>query len=221
MKLMYYLKFFKTIVFIAKNLKNGIIFLISKEEKVLEKNNMLKKALNKISICLYIIIGLLAIILVIQIANGNVVKDTKTNNKSEETAETSYDVSVFNAIDATKFMSLLNGKEASIIYFGRETCGYCVQFLPVLQKAQTNIGYQTHYFDITKGDTKNEDFKSMLKVYDGMLETYNKKNNTDYKELYGFTPAVLIVQNGKIKDIWIGYGSYETYTGWLSDNGIK
>lgn len=187
----------------------------------MDKKNegILKAYLNKISVCLYIIIGLLSVILIVQLATGGITK--KDTTKKDEITETEYDVSMFNSIDATAFMSLLEDKEASLIYFGRETCTFCVQFLPVLQQAQTDLGYQMNYIDVSEIDTTTDDFESMIKIYDDMLDTYNEKNNSDYEELYGYTPAVLIVQDGKIKDIWIGYGNYDSYVEWLSENGIK
>lgn len=184
-----------------------------------KNNDMLKETINKINVCLYIIIGLLSVMLIVQLVTSGVTK--KDTTKKDEIAEVEYDVSMFNSIDATAFMSLLKDKEPSLIYFGRETCTFCVQFLPVLQQAQTDLGYQMNYIDVTDVDTTTDDFESMIELYDGMLDTYNEKNNSEYEELYGYTPAVLIVQDGKIKDIWIGYGNYDTYVEWLSENGIK
>lgn len=199
------------------NLKefNDIIPFISKEEKNMDKS-MLQDAFKKINICLYIIIGLLSLTLIIQLTNKDV-----SNKSDREATEAEYDVSMFNSINATDFMSLLEGKEASLIYFGRETCGYCVQFLPILQKAQTDIGYQMHNLDVTEVDTTSDDFSEMVEIYDDMVDMYNEKNGSDYSELYGYTPAVLIVKDGKIQDLWIGYGDYDQFTEWLAENDIK
>ena len=38
-----------------------------------------------------------------------------------------------------------------MIYIGRSTCGYCVQFVPVLTQVQKELGgYTTYYIDIAK-----------------------------------------------------------------------
>lgn len=145
-------------------------------------------------------------------------KTTKTNDATtEETVEeeaADYDVSMFKKIDVDKFVKLFNNKEEkSIIYLGRETCGYCVKFLPNLQKAQKEYNYQTYYLDITTVDDKGVDKITKL--------------NKFLKENYGYTPMVIVVQDGKIlnKKVGeyegVGYTEYETFAEFLEELDYK
>lgn len=182
-----------------------------------ENNNLLKK----IFVALCVLIGLVTLNTIVLICKGNVTSKNTSKEAETETESVEYDVSMFNTIDATQFMNLVDGDKASVVYMGRSGCGYCVAFLPTLQKAQTEIGYTTNYVDVSEIDSTTEDYTKMVSLIDGMAESFNKENGTEYKTLYGYTPTVAIVKDGKIQDIWIGYSEYEDYVDWLSENGIK
>ena len=176
-----------------------------KEEKVL---------LEKLLKCAYVIIALLAInTLLVFIANidSNDNKSTKTTTSegTEETA-TDYDVSMMNAVDMDGLMDLFNSEDTQVVYLGRETCGYCVKFLPTLQKAQEDYGYKTNYLDIT---TVSEDDVNKL------LEKDNEEGFL--KENYGATPMVILVRDGKMVDTWVGYSEYDSFAQFLEKNNFK
>ena len=177
--------------------------------------------LNKLLVCAYVIIALLTInTFVLIVSNVDTKKSTASTTTTTEKND-EYDVSMFNSIDGKGFNKLLKSEKTSVIYLGRSTCGYCVKFLPVLQKAQKEIGYKTNYVDISAVDESSDETTKMINSINAMAETYNKENGTNYDSLYGYTPTVVIVGNGKIKSVWIGYSEYEAYASWLSNNGIK
>lgn len=174
------------------------------------------KVLEHIKYCLYVLIALLAInTIVLLVVNS----DGKSTTTSESTDE--YNVSTFNSITPSEFMDLANGSKTEVIYLGRETCSYCVKFLPVLQDAEKDYDYTTNYVDVANIETSSADYTSMLALINGMTEKYNTEYSTNYTSLYGYTPMVVIVKDGKIQDIWIGYGEYSTYKTFLEDNGIE
>ena len=150
-----------------------------------------------------------------------------TNNSTQSTEETSdYDVSMFTAIDQTKFMANLNEKDIKVTYFGRSTCGYCIQFLPTMKKAQTELNFKMNYVDVTKVDTSSDDYTKMTKLINAKTEDINERygltgTSEAYKYLYSFTPMVTVTQNGKLIDVWVGYSDYETFVSWLNEAGVK
>lgn len=168
----------------------------------------MEQQIKKLQVCVYIIIVLL---LVNTIALFAAVKDPSV--KSEETTETEqeetyeYDVSMFKTIDADGFVSAFNGSEMSVVYFGRATCGYCVQFLPVLQQAQSDYGYTTKYVDIS---TVSEEESSKITNLDSFLSNY-----------WGSTPIVVLIKDGKIVDYQLGYTDYSTFAAILENNGFS
>ena len=138
-------------------------------------------------------------------SNGN---GTNTNTGNDEQE---YDVSMFTEISAEELVNLYNGDEKALIYIGRPTCGYCVAFLPSLQQAQEELGYKTYYYDIS--NVTDEDYNNITGLNDFMA------NN------FGYTPMVIVVQNGQILSAdgsgegWVGYSDYDTFKAYLQGLG--
>ena len=164
----------------------------------------MEQQLKKLQVCAYIIIALLLINTIALFAS---LKDPNTNTETDtdETGTTyDYDVSMFTTIDEDEFVDTYNGSELSVVYFGRSTCGYCVQFLPVLQQAQSDYGYKTLYVDIEKVSDSTK-----ITNLDSFFESY-----------YGLTPTVVLVKDGKVIDSQVGYTDYSTFASFLEDNGF-
>lgn len=178
----------------------------------MENENGYSAVLNTIKNLLIAIVILLIInLLVVILVNGDT-KDTEKTEKTETPTETEtetgeYDVSMFETIDLDGLKDTFNSDEIEVVYFGRPTCSYCVQFLPVLQKAQSEFGYTTKYVDIS---TISEDDAEEIKDMDDFLN-----------ENYGTTPLVILVKDGKLIEGHIGYAEYDTFVEFLNDNGIK
>lgn len=164
--------------------------------------------LIKIKKTLNITLALMIVLVLFQFAS--LVNSSESSVKSKETTETEnteYDVSMFKQIDVDGLKEAFDSEEAKVVYLGRATCGYCVQFLPVLQKAQDEFGYQTLYIDIT---TIDEDGAKEIQGMDSFLE-----------ENYGTTPLVIIVKDGKLVKGHVGYAEYDEFAKYLTDNGIE
>lgn len=165
----------------------------------------MERQLKRLQVCAYIIIVLLIVNTIALFAS---LKDPgETTTKTEETEKTyDYDVSMFKTIGADEFVEAYNGSDLQVVYFGRSTCGYCVQFLPTLQQAQADYNYTTLYVDIEKIDSEG------ISKITGL--------NTYLSETYGQTPSVVLVQNGQIVDYNLGYTDYETFASMLEANGF-
>jgi len=99
------------------------------------------------------------------------------------------------AIDAEEYNTLLNGKEASLIYIASPTCGYCAQQEPIMKQLVNNYGVTVNYLNISA--LTNNESKEVYNTYSAMqIKNY---------ELDGVrTPTILIVQNGKVIDMNLG-----------------
>lgn len=164
----------------------------------------MEQQLKKLQVCVYIIIVLLFVNTIALFASLKDPNDTTTDTESEETYE--YDVSMFDEISADEFVEAYNGSDLKVVYFGRSTCAYCIQFLPILQQAQADYNYTTLYVDIEAIDS---DGVSKITELDSYLE-----------ETYGQTPSVVLVQNGQIVDYNLGYTDYSTFVSMLEENGF-
>ncbi len=182
---------------------------------------MEKKDVKRIYVLLYVILGLLVVNTCFVLFDSG----TNTTKETEEEETSDYDVSSFKAIDETEFLATVKDTDLQVIYLGRSTCGYCVQFLPTMKQAQEEYGYTTNYVDITAVDTSSSDYTKMTTMINNMTATFNKEHNLTgedaYEYLYGYTPMFLITKNNKIVDVWVGYSDYATFAAWLEANGVK
>ena len=179
---------------------------------------------KKITILLFIIIGILVFDTIILLVKSDVIKSNSTETKETDTQEeedTSYDVSSFESISPEKFMEFTKDSDTKVVYLGRSTCAYCIKFLPNLKKAQVELGYQTYYVDITEYDENSKNYNDMVNLINGKTEDYNNANGTDYDSIYGYTPTVVLLNKDGIKDIWIGYNDYDSFKEFLNKNDIK
>ena len=158
--------------------------------------------LNKIFTTLVIIAVLLTCSIVLQVISMG----TWGSNEEEptETAK-SYDVSMFTEIDAQGYADLYKSDELAVTYFGRSDCGYCIQFLPSLQKAIKEKKIKTYYVDINKLDQEKANIIYAL--------------NDQFYDTLGRTPMMTITK-GSLKDIQLGAVSYDTYIEFLKKNEV-
>ena len=86
---------------------------------------------------LTVVITIISVLLLIFVLADGTDKSnsSSSNNNSNEATEVSedYDVSEFKEIKAQDIKKESKGKNI-LIYVGRSTCGYCIQYVPVLKK---------------------------------------------------------------------------------------
>lgn len=191
----------------TKEVKKISTVTTEKQVEVKEAPNY-TELLNKILICLYALIAILVInTTILLVKDGGT---TKTESDSETSENVDYDVSMFTSVTADTLGDNVSGDTAKIVYIGRDSCGYCVQFLPVLQQAQEDYDYETLYLDITTVTTTEQQ--------DKILAFDNEEKFLE--ENFGGTPMVLLMKDGKLVDTWIGYAEYSEYSAWLEENGF-
>jgi len=197
----------------VKEIKKAPVAKVEKE--VVTKENIKKEetnyteVLNKILICLYVLIAILAVnTTILLVKDGG--KSTSNGTNPEFGEDIEYDVSMFTSVTADTLGDAVSGGTAKFVYIGRDSCGYCVQFLPVLQQAQEDYGYETLYLDITTVTTTEQQDKILAFDND---EKFLEQN-------FGGTPMVLLMKDGKIVDTWIGYAEYSDYSAWVEENGF-
>lgn len=122
------------------------------------------------------------------------------------TNETNYDVSKFNELDINNVLSLFEQKDLAVIYMGRESCHFCVQYVPILNAVQEELGFKTYYLDTLKIDVTSENYDKFIAKLDKKYEM-DGENKTlgEFYKTYGYTPITIIIKNGKMIDGHIGY----------------
>lgn len=167
------------------------------------------KIFNKIFYSLIAITVVLVAIFVAILVKGNTITPSTGTEVEESLGE--YDVSDFDTLTTTDALAEIKKGETEIVYIGRETCGYCVQFLPILQQAQDEYDYKTIYIDLEQM-TSDDQTK--------LLELDNEEKYIE--ENFGYTPMVLVFKDGKFSTGWVGYAEYDTFAAFLKeDAGLK
>ncbi len=127
--------------------------------------------------------------------------------------EIDYDVSKFNEIDIDKALTLFDQKDLAVVYMGRETCHFCVQYVPIITSVQEELGFKTYYLDTLKMDVTKEAYDKFIAKLDKKYEL-DGENKTigEFYKLYGYTPITIIIKNGKMVDGHIGYTEKDVLT---------
>lgn len=158
--------------------------------------------------------------------NGGSSSNT-TNNGSNSggsaSSNSNYDVSNMEEVDVDEALALFEEEGIHVLYMGRSTCSVCVQFVPVLNEVQQNLGFKSYYFNV---ETSNwSDFQDEIKpltdkltvettvrtTMDGESVTLEDTVGNLFYE-YGFTPVTIIIKDGEMVDGFIGYRDNETLT---------
>ena len=137
---------------------------------------------KKLSLILAIVLAIIATVII-----GSIIDNNKSNKIYKE-IETTY-----------------NEKETNIIYLGRDDCGYCQMFDPVISNLSKTYNFDYTYININK--LTNSDLEKTIELL-----------NIDVS-LFG-TPYVVISENGKEVKNQIGYTDELTLFNLLQNNGI-
>lgn len=193
---------------------------MAKKETTKKESNELSLVLNKILTCMYVVILLLVVNLGFTIVNGG---SFTSNSDTEPEENTEYDVSKFDEVTPSEFLELMDSEDPVVVYIGRATCSYCTMFLPMMEEGQEEFDFTTKYVDLDGFDS-DENYQEMIDEINNMTDYFNEKNGLDgenkYESIFGYTPTVVVLQSGKIKDVWIGYNEYSEYKTFLESNEL-
>ena len=109
-------------------------------------------------------------------------------------------------ISCKSYIEKIQEKTDNVILIARPTCGYCAQFIPILEEIVEEYGITINYFNTDAlSKTEVSDFYSSSELYK------NKK--------FG-TPAMIITNDKKIVKSSIGYKDKDAAVDWLKEAGI-
>ena len=168
---------------------------------------------------LTVVITIISVLILIFVLAGDTEKVANNSNENGNSAEVAeeYDVSAFKEIKAQDIKKESKGKNI-LIYVGRSSCGYCIQYVPVLKEIQEKYNkYTTYYIDIAK----ILDFSGTGGVLDKEADEIMQKLDKDFMESnWGATPLTLVVKDSKLVDSIVGYVPAESLETLVKDNGF-
>lgn len=182
------------------NLKNEGEFVLEKEVKTI-------KFLVCIAIFISVISLFVGLITLNKLSEGtysDVVEDEEEEN-SDSSDE--YDVSMFESITMDDFKDMFEDDEKYFVFVGRSTCGYCVAFLPYLQKSVEDYDYTLYYLNAQ--NLTSSDVSDAVELDSSLKDTFSS------------TPMVYVIEDGEVVDVNKGYTDYDVLANFLEDNGVK
>lgn len=165
----------------------------------------MEETVKKFLTAILVVLCINTVLLSALVFGGGSSSPTSKENDNTTTSE-EYDTSKVEAIDYARFEELYRGKEKAIVLFARESCGYCVQFMPVLNAAIEKHGLKVYYLDIT---TMTEENVTSIQALDSFFE-----------ENYGYTPTLAVVSDGKVVANNVGYVDADGLDSFLTENSL-
>ncbi len=123
-----------------------------------------------------------------------------------------YDISLFTEVSGDDMLDILE-RDDDTTYFiavGRSGCPFSQQFLPHMQRSVNEYDYTLYYLDT---DKLEEDTATKI--------TEKSEVFSDENSVFGATPIVYVIRNGKVEDVHAGYSEYDEYAKFLEDNDVK
>lgn len=186
---------------------------ISIEDRII---NIEKK--TNTTLVLMVITVLLVFVTMLFTINNN---DNSSSTSTEENETSSYSTDAFDVIKGTDIASESKDKTI-VVMMGRQGCGYCAAYAPVLGLAQEEYDFVTKYIDLAdiidleKGTITDEDSYNALMDLDAVsdYETFMENN-------FGRTPLTLFIKNSKIIGTISGYVDSDELATQLETYGIS
>lgn len=175
----------------AKNAKK-----IKKEEvqKETSLGKETKKAILLIVIVLVIVVSLFVTMILSRENGKNLLKEYYSYYEVKESTD-----------ENNSYIESSSNNGINVLYLGRDGCGYCTLFEPVLKSVSEEYGVIYHYFDI--------DVWNMSQLTE-VLE----KANIDLND-FG-TPTVILTKDGEAFAQHIGTMDRETLFAFFQENGV-
>ena len=166
----------------------------------------------------FIILGILIIGLYFRdgsSSNNDSSNSTNTGSGSSSSSTENYDVSKMNEVDAEEAVALLDKKGTHVLYIGRSTCSACVQFVPVLNAVQEELGFTTNYLNVQsyQGNWSKiqTDLKELLdKATQELTVNGNEGTFGELFSQYGYTPGFIVIKDGEVVEAFLGSRSEST-----------
>ena len=165
------------------------------------------------------IVAILSLIFVIS-DDSSKAKSNEGTETTEKETNSEYDVSKFKEVKAQDLKKLSKDKTI-LVYIGRSTCGYCVQFVPVLKEVQEKHSYTTYYIDIAKILDYTGGTGALDKEADEIMQKFaTSDSQKDVMKDWGATPMTLVIKNNKIVDSLVGATDAATLEKMVKNNGL-
>ena len=210
---------------------------VSLEDRVFN----IEKKTNTIFVISIITLIIVVISMIILIANGSSSNSTRTssntsnNSETESSSDENYSTAAFNKIKAQDIESVSKGKTA-MIWIGRQTCGYCALYAPIVEEVQKEYGFTANYLDLysivdsatsTLADEEAYNILMDLEADKSCKSLVTDSNGSAVEcgdvlsSRFGATPLTIFVKDNKMVGAFSGYVQASELGSILESYGFK
>ena len=150
-------------------------------------------------------------------------KDEETEPTNTETQQSpTYDTSAFTKVKAQD-LEKLSKKDTIIVWIGRQGCGYCGQFAPIITSVGEKLDETIYYLDLADIFDFSTNPVTILdeEAYDLLLNFKTDGDNEGVMDEFGATPMTLVIKKNKIVGNFVGAYDEATALEILEDEGFK
>ena len=171
---------------------------ITMEERLV----LIEKKITFILVFLVIIAIMTFVTLVCSLRGDSTTPTTNTGDDTYIPETTTYDTSAFKEIKGTD-IATESKNETIVVMIGRQSCGFCAQFAPVLEQVSKSYGITARYIDLAKIlDFTTGSQTVSISDNDSYNAIVNLSGSGDYKTFakdnFGYTPVTMIIKNNKV-----------------------
>ncbi len=186
----------------------------------------------KVNTMFWLVIVILALVVITLIVALNIKtanndgeeKSTNETTQQQEYQQSSYDTSDFEKITAQEIASKSKNKTI-VLWIGRQGCGYCGQFAPLISQAGKNFDIPIYYIDLETFIEISQYSATIIdaEAYETLesLTSDDSKYKTFAKDNLGGTPLTLIIKNNKVIGGIGGYVDTPNIEAAFKEAGLK
>lgn len=126
-------------------------------------------------------------------------------NEYLSSSDVTYDVSKFKRISLEQLVERIKDKEETLVFLGRETCPYCVKFVPVLNESLSLLKIPLYYVDASTISYSGDTYKEFQNLATGYTNAY---------------PTLVYFKNGKVVNGLVGYTEYNKLKSFYEKVGL-
>jgi len=122
---------------------------------------------------------------------------------------------VYKKITFKESLRFFDEKATGVVYYGYNTCPYCIQVVPTLNEVAEKYGLTVYYIDVYGDVIADADIERFLTLADEFLE------HEDGEPVF-YVPQVFVFVNGEITGGHLGaVDSYDPSVGYMSSKQKK
>ncbi len=132
-----------------------------------------------------------------------------------------YDTTPFKEIKGTDIAKESDGKTI-VVFIGRQTCGYCALYAPIITKVSEDYDFQVRYIDLEKlVDIYSPTWEvTDQESHDALVNLKTTSGFETFMDDLGATPMTIVIEDNRIIGGVVGYVEEDTLIQTLKDSGF-